>query len=148
MFCGCGQHLQSPAQCCQWWDKKKMGPCSFAAANCFPWSLALNTCSNSSGRGLIPLSSSERRAEPPASLCQRGVCAAVPALLLAGVHRCTGDVGLPGRGQGLWLLYVGWGDVSPLCPPSPLEAEGSLSDILRDAFQAVHSLLLAQHRKQ
>lgn len=36
----------------------------------------------------------------------------------------------------------------PLCPPSPLEAEGSLSDILRDAFQAVPSLLLAQHRKQ
>lgn len=89
----------------------------FAAANCFPWNLAPKTGSNSSGRGLIPLSSSERRAKPPASLCQRGVCAAVPVLLLAGVHLCTGDVGLPGRGQGLWLLYVGWGGVSPTVTP-------------------------------
>lgn len=55
----------------------------------FPWNLPPSMCSNSSGRGLIlPLPAAR---EPRTScLCQRGVHTAVPVLLLAGVHLCTG----------------------------------------------------------
>lgn len=55
----------------------------------FPWNLPPSMCSNSSGRGLIlPLPAVR---EPSTScLCQRGVHTAVPVLLLAGVHLCTG----------------------------------------------------------
>lgn len=148
MFCGCGQHLQSPAQCCQWWERKEMGPCSFATANCFPWNLAPNMCSNSSGRGLILAFPAVREEPRTPHLSARGAC--VQPCQCCSWQMCTSAQGRGAARQraGALAAVCGVGRCFTHCDTPPLEAEGSLSDILRDTFQTVPSLLLAQHRKQ
>lgn len=96
--------------------RKEMGTCGFVTG--FP-AIWLPT------RALIrleevwssPFQQWEERRAPRISLLEGHAysCASAALGSRAPLHR--GSVGLPGTGQRLWLLYVGWGGVSPTVTP-------------------------------
>lgn len=111
VFCRWGQHLQSVAQYCQWWEKKETGTYGFVTG--FP-GIWLPTCA------VIPLEEVwsspfqqwEENWAPRISLPEGHAYGRASVALgrHASLHR--DNVGLPGRGQRLWLLYAGCGGVS------------------------------------